>query len=65
MDKSITHHVAQYDKDGRRLATVSGMGRHKGTWDSAHSQRTAQRHAAKLRREDKTHDYRVEHVYGW
>ncbi len=59
-----THYVAQFTHDGKRVATVSGLGRHKGTCDAGHSQRTAQRHAAKLRKEDPTHDYRAEWKHG-
>lgn len=53
--------VGQYDLSGKRIATISGMGRNKGTWDStAESKRTAQRWAAECRRDDKNHLYRVE-----
>ncbi len=43
-------HVVQY-RAGRFDGIVSGMGRHRGTLDSDHSRRQAQRHAADLRRE--------------
>lgn len=44
--------VVELDTAGRFLATVSGCGRNRGTWDSeAHSRRTAQRWAAGLRRQ--------------
>lgn len=39
--------VMQY-RNGIPDAVVSGCGRHRGTWDSNHSRRTAYRHAAKL-----------------
>lgn len=45
-----TFHVVQY-RNGRFDAVMSGMGRNRGTLDSEHSQRTAQRHARQLRAE--------------
>jgi len=58
--RSETHSVVKYTKAGKFVATISGMGRNKGTWDHSHSQRSAQRHAATLRKEDATYEYRVE-----
>ena len=58
-----THSVGQYTKDGQRVATMSGMGRHKGKWESLHSQRTAQRHAAQCRKDDPSHVYLAEGNY--
>lgn len=56
-----THSVGKFTKrDGIRVCTMSGMGRNKGTWDHNHSKRTAQKHAAKCRKDDPTHDYRAE-----
>jgi hypothetical protein len=52
--------VVKYTLDGKFVATISGMGRNKGTWDHSHSKRTAHRHAASLRREDPNHLYKVE-----
>ena len=60
-----THHVVQY-RNNKFDAVMSGMGRNRGTLDSAHTQRTAQRHAQELRNESwrKTAglSYRVEPV---
>jgi len=47
---SPRYHVVQY-RHGTFDAIVSGMGRHRGTWDSDHSRRAAQRHARQLRAE--------------
>ena len=55
-----TYSVVKYTKSGKFVATISGMGRNKGTLDHSHSKRTAQRHAAALRRKDKSHDFKVE-----
>ena len=46
-----TYCVEQYDKTGAFVGVVSGLGRNRGTWDSEHSKRTAQRYAALLRKE--------------
>jgi len=60
-----THHVIQY-RDGKFDAVMSGMGRNRGTLESAHTKRTAQRHAQQLRSENwrKTAglSYRVETI---
>ena len=58
-----THCVGQYTKDGKRIATMSGMGRNKGRCETLHSQRAAQRHAAKCRKDDPTHVYLAEGKY--
>lgn len=42
--------VVQYRR-GAFDAVLSGMGRNRGTWDSDHSRRAAQRHASQLRAE--------------
>jgi hypothetical protein len=52
--------VVEYTKKGEFVATISGMGRNAGTWDSSHSRRTAQKYAAQLRRENKDRVYKVE-----
>ena len=54
--------VVKYTKNGRFLATISGMCRNRGTWDTTHSKRTAQRYARQCRLGDPKHDYRVETV---
>lgn len=45
-----SYQVAQY-RNGIFDCILSGMGKNRGTWDSTHSRRAAQRHAADLRRE--------------
>ncbi len=45
---------------GRFMGVVSGMGRNRGTWDSSHGRRSAQRHAAALRVERPAQTFRVE-----
>jgi hypothetical protein len=52
--------VVRYTLDGKFDGVISGMGRNKGTWDSTHGRRTAQRHAACCRKEDPNHLYKVE-----
>lgn len=61
----MDYSVVRYTKCGlgNFVATMSGMGRNKGTWDHSHSKRTAQRHAKRLEKEDTTHLYRVEPSY--
>lgn len=54
------YYVVKYTVSNRFVCIVSGLGRNAGTWDSAHGQRTAQRHAAALRKRDASHLYRVE-----
>jgi len=60
------YHVVQY-RHGRFDAIMSGMGKNRGTLDSDHSRRSAQRHARMLRmdnvnnwRTDVGLSYRVE-----
>lgn len=55
-----TYAVCKYSTNGAFIGIVSGMGRNRGTWDSQHSKRTAQRYAALLRKEDKGHMFKVE-----
>jgi len=52
--------VIQRSSSGDFISVMAGMGRHRGTWDSDHSRRQAQRHAAALRREQPTQRYTVE-----
>lgn len=52
--------VVQRTPEGQFIAVVSGMGRHRGTWDADHSRRQAQRHAAALRRERTDNTFTVE-----
>ena len=56
-----TYYVVRY-RNGAFDGGMSGMGRHKGTWDSESSLRTAQRHAQQLRgeNEDPGISYQVE-----
>lgn len=43
--------IEEIDNAGNFIARISGMGRNRGTWDSAcNSRRTAQRWLAKLRK---------------
>lgn len=53
------YQVIQCDLQGRFIAVVAGLGRHRGTWDSTHSRSTAYRHAKALQTEDKQHIYAV------
>lgn len=50
MQTPARFHVVQYRR-GQFDGVMSGMGRHRGTWDADHSRRQAQRHAAALRAE--------------
>lgn len=52
-------HVVRYI-GGKFDAVISGMGRNRGTWDSSHSQRAAQRHARALRLSQPKAEFRVE-----
>ncbi len=42
------------------VGVMAGMGRNRGTWDSDHGQRSAQRHARKLRIERPGQTFKVE-----
>lgn len=53
------YQVIQCDLQGRFVAIVSGLGRHRGTWDSTHSRSTAYRHAKALQTSDTQHIYAV------
>lgn len=52
--------VIQRTAEGQFIGVISGMGRHRGTWDSDHSRRQAQRHAAALRRDRTAQRFTVE-----
>ena len=55
--------IHKFSKDGSFLGIVSGMGRNKGTWDSAaYSLRTAQRWLAQCRKDDPSYVYKIERV---
>lgn len=54
--------VGQYTPGGKRLATISGCGRHEGTLDTLHSQRTAQRHAKEMNERKDGKVYQAEHT---
>lgn len=60
---SETHCIGQYTPEGKRLASISGCGRNKGTWDGLHSQRSAQRHAKELNGRGDGFVYQAEHKY--
>lgn len=60
MDNGMDHYVVEYTREGKFVAVISGMGRNKGTWDTAYSKRSAQRHAAVLRKENPSLKYVVE-----
>ena len=51
--------IGQY-KDGKRIATISGCGRNKGTWDSAHSRRTPKRYAQEMNAKKDGFTYKAE-----
>ncbi len=55
-----TFQVCEYDKTGRFIGVVSGMGKNAGKWDSSHSRRAAQRYAAMLRFEKPDSRFSVE-----
>lgn len=57
------YHVVRYTKDWVFDGVVSGMGRHRGTWDTSVSKRTAQRWAAKLRKQYPAYNFRIETNY--
>ncbi len=59
------YHVVQFDKDGKRLTTISGLGRNEGTMDSSHSRRTAQHHAKQMREQDPESIYLAEPAHGY
>lgn len=53
-------YIEQVDHSGALIAVISGMGRNRGTWDSAaNSLRTAQRWLSQLRKENPTNLYRI------
>ena len=54
------YNVIQRTPSGEFVAIVSGMGRHRGTWDSDHSRSAAYRHARQCRQDDPTNRYTVE-----
>ncbi len=58
MDREA-YSVVETDASGKHIATISGMGRNAGKIDCNHSQRTAQRHAATLRKENPDKVYKV------
>jgi hypothetical protein len=58
------YQVIQCDLQGRFVAVVSGLGRHRRTWDSTHTRSTAYRHAKALQTTDKQHIYAVLPVNG-
>lgn len=56
----IFYCVEKYTKDGKMVATMSGMGRNKNTLDTTfNTKRTAQRHAATCNKDDPKHVYKV------
>lgn len=55
-------HVVKRTAAGDFLGIISGMGRNRGTWDSAHGRSTAYRHAAALRAKDTSSRFAVEPV---
>lgn len=57
------YEVVKYTLDGKRISSISGLGRNKGTWDSNHSKRTAQKYRKDIQKEDSKHIYKVECVY--
>lgn len=64
-ERTDMYHVGQYTKEGKRLATVSGLGRNRNTWDANHSKRTAKHYAKGLNASDTAHVYKAEHIYDW
>lgn len=56
-------HIIRYVK-GHFDSVISGCGRNKGTLDSTHSKRSAQRHAKALRIAQPGFEFRVEPQFG-
>lgn len=57
-ERHLLYQVEKY-KDDVYVGAVAGMGRHKGTLDSQHKLRSAQRHAAVLRKQNDGFTYKV------
>ena len=54
MDKNYGVYAETEYSDGTKTKTLlAGLGRNRGTWDASHTKRTAQRHAAILRKANK------------
>ena len=64
MSYDNVYNVVEY-KNGDWNAVVSGLGKNRGTWDSAHSRSSAYRLAKQLNEveKDDTLLYKVEHAY--
>ncbi|CAM8643554.1 hypothetical protein MCEMSEM18_03573 [Comamonadaceae bacterium] len=54
----MSYYVVRYTPN--ETTVMAGLGRNRGTWDTAHTRRTAQRHARTLRLEDPKSTYKVE-----
>lgn len=54
----MSYYVVRYLNN--ETAVMAGLGRNRGTWDTAHTRRTAQRHARALRLQDPGSIYKVE-----
>jgi len=54
--------VIQHDPDTGESASIAGMGRNRGTWDTNHSRRRAQHYARQLRAERPDKRFTVESV---
>ena len=54
--------VAQF-KGAKRVATISGLGRNHGKWESEHSKRTAEKYAREMNAARDGYTYKVESNY--
>jgi hypothetical protein len=55
--------VGVFQKDGTRIATLSGAGRNRGTWDSQHSRSAAYRIAREMNALGDGATYKAEPAY--
>ena len=58
----MKYYVVRY-QHGQFDSVMAGLGRNRRTWDTAHSRRTAQRHATSLRKEQPGFSFAVESLY--
>lgn len=55
----MRYYVAEFTKDGKLIAVISGLGKNRGRWDADHSRSAAYRHARILRQENPGRVFRV------
>lgn len=53
------YQIIEYSKSGDFVAIISGCGKHRGTWESLHSKRTATKYAKQLQAENSEKVYKV------